>query len=92
MRTCIDVRVLILYDQIMKVSATFLRQNIYKLLDQVLKTGDPVVVERNGKKLQIIPLTERKKRKLSDLPERDDIIVGDPEDLVHIDWSSEWKP
>lgn len=25
------------------------------------------------------------------LPKRD-IIVGDPEDLVHIDWSSEWQP
>jgi len=25
------------------------------------------------------------------LPKRD-IIVGDPEDLVHIDWSSEWRP
>ena len=25
------------------------------------------------------------------LPKRD-IIVGDPEDLVHLDWSSEWRP
>jgi len=25
------------------------------------------------------------------LPKRD-IIVGDPDDLVHIDWSSEWRP
>ena len=25
------------------------------------------------------------------LPKRD-IIVGDPEELVHIDWSSEWRP
>ena len=25
------------------------------------------------------------------LPKRD-IIAGDPDDLVHIDWSSEWRP
>ncbi len=25
------------------------------------------------------------------LPKRD-IIIGDPEDLVHLDWSSEWRP
>jgi hypothetical protein len=25
------------------------------------------------------------------LPKRD-IIVGNPDDLVHIDWSSEWRP
>jgi hypothetical protein len=25
------------------------------------------------------------------LPKRD-IIVGDPEELVHLDWSSEWRP
>lgn len=25
------------------------------------------------------------------LPKKD-IIVGDPEELVHIDWSSEWRP
>ena len=25
------------------------------------------------------------------LPKRD-LIVGDPEDLVHVDWSPEWRP
>ncbi len=26
------------------------------------------------------------------LLQKRDIIVGDPEELVHIDWSSEWRP
>ena len=29
--------------------------------------------------------------KLANLKRRD-CIIGDPEDLVHIDWSKEWKP
>ncbi len=76
----------------MKVTATYLRQHIYELLDQVLKTGEPLILERHGKKLQIATVVERPRRKLSQLRERNDIIVGDPEDLVHMDWSTEWKP
>ena len=29
---------------------------------------------------------------LERLPRRDGVVVGDPEDLVHIDWSEGWKP
>jgi PHD/YefM family antitoxin component YafN of YafNO toxin-antitoxin module len=76
----------------MNITATYLRQHIYALLDRVLATGDPLVIERNGRKLKIVPVTERKKRRLEDIPERDDIVIGDPEELVHIDWSNEWHP
>jgi hypothetical protein len=70
-----------------KVTASKLRENIYGILDQVLETGTPVEVIRKGKVLKIVP--EQKPDKLSRLKKRK-CIVGDPEDLVHLDWSSEW--
>jgi prevent-host-death family protein len=72
----------------MKVTASTLRQNIYKLLDQVLETGSPIEIERKGKKLKIVPVKPEGKLAHLDGP---DIMKCDPEDLVHIDWSSEWK-
>lgn len=71
----------------MKVTASKLRENIYGILDQVLETGTPVEVIRKGKVLKIVP--EQKPDKLSRLKKRD-YLVGDPEDIVHMDWSSEW--
>lgn len=76
----------------MTISASELRQNIYKLLDEVLETGRPLEVERKGKLLRIWPAeTESRLHRLDSLPRRSDII-GDPEDLVHIDWSQYWNP
>jgi len=71
----------------MKVTASKLRENIYGILDEALKTGVPVEVVRKGKILKIVP--ETKPDKLSRLKKRK-CIVGDPEDLVHLDWSNEW--
>ena len=31
-------------------------------------------------------------RDLGAIPKTCSIIVGDPDELVHIDWSSEWRP
>jgi antitoxin (DNA-binding transcriptional repressor) of toxin-antitoxin stability system len=70
-----------------KVTASKLRENIYGILDQVLETGTPVEVIRKGKVLKIVP--EQKPDKLSRLKKRN-YLVGDPEDIVHMDWSSEW--
>jgi hypothetical protein len=70
----------------MKVTASKLRENIYGILDQALE-GVPVEVVRKGKILRIIP--EVKPDKLSRLKKRN-CIVGDPDDIVHMDWLSEW--
>ncbi|MFZ5482220.1 MAG: type II toxin-antitoxin system Phd/YefM family antitoxin [Myxococcota bacterium] len=74
----------------MPVTASDLRANIYKLLDEVIETGVPLVIERNGHRLTIVP--EEPVSKLDRLEPHPDTIVGDPEDLVHMDWSSYWKP
>jgi prevent-host-death family protein len=74
----------------MAVTASELRANIYKILDRALETGLPVEVERKGKLLRITPVGEPSK--LSRLPRRAEFVRGDVADLVHVDWSSEWKP
>lgn len=74
---------------IMKISATRLRQNLYNILDEVLETGQPVEIERKGRVLRIVP--EKQGSIFDRLEEHPDAIVGDPEELVHRDWSSSWK-
>jgi hypothetical protein len=71
-------------------TASKLRANIYRMLDEILETGQPLEIERNGKTLVIAP---KKERSIWDrLPRREGFIVGDPDELIHIDWSSEWNP
>jgi hypothetical protein len=71
-------------------TASKLRANIYRMLDEVLETGQPLEIERNGKTLVIAPKEEQS---IWDrLPRREGFIVGDPDELIHVDWSSEWNP
>jgi len=71
------------------ITATELRKNIYKLLDNILESGIPLKVERRDKILLITPAEPVSK--LECLDEHPDCIVGNPEDLVHLDWSEEWN-
>ena len=73
-----------------RYSASALRADLYKLLDRVLETGEPLEIERRGRVLRIV--AERKTSKLDLLKPHPGFINGDPMDLVHMDWSSEWKP
>ena len=72
----------------MSISASTLRGNIYKLLDQVLATGQPLEIERKGRLLKIIP--ENQSTKFEKLV-RHTCLQGDPESVVHLDWSGEWR-
>jgi hypothetical protein len=73
----------------MRLKPSQLREDIYRILDQVLETGVPVEIERHGKLLKII--AAEPPSKLANLKPRR-YLVGDPEDLVHLDWSGEWRP
>jgi hypothetical protein len=73
----------------MTVTVSGLRQNIYRLLDQVIETGQPLAVKRGNRILKIV--ADKPASKLSRLS-RHTCIRGNPEDLVHLDWSKEWKP
>ena len=72
------------------VSDSNIQRDILGLLDKVVKTGVPVEIERKGKRLIISPAEKR--RNLDSLEDHTDFIVGKPDDIVHMDWSKEWKP
>jgi hypothetical protein len=87
------VRTLNRLEDPMALTASKLRANVYRLLDQVLETGTPLEIERNGKTLVIAPKEKEAGGSIWDrLPRREGYIVGDPGELIHIDWSSEWNP
>lgn len=73
-----------------KLTASRLRADVYQVLDGVLATGVPAVIERRGRTLRIIP--GKPVNRLDSLVARPDFIKGDPEDLVHLDWSHAWRP
>lgn len=74
----------------MGISASRLRADIYRLLDEVLETGQALEIERRGRVLEIVPKDTGPR--LDRLPRRPDFIAGDPEDLISLDWSGEWRP
>ena len=74
----------------MTITVSALRQDLYRLLDRVLETGETLEIERKGRRLLVTPA--QIPPKLDRLVPHPDCIVGDPEDLVHVDWSSEWRP
>lgn len=76
----------------MAMTASALRANVYRILDEVLDTGEPVEIERGGRLLRIVPVESTPGSKLDRLRPIKGLIVGDPEDIVHMDWSSEWRP
>ena len=73
----------------MTVTASELRSQIYRLLDQVVETGQPLEVERKGARLRIA--VDQPRKKLDRLVTRK-CIVGDPDDLAAMDWSDTWSP
>ncbi|MCF8084397.1 MAG: type II toxin-antitoxin system Phd/YefM family antitoxin [Deltaproteobacteria bacterium] len=73
-----------------QVSYGNIEEDILKVLDEGLSTGVPVEIERKGKRLLISPA--KKRRDLDRLEKHPDFILGNPDDLIHMDWSSEWHP
>ncbi len=73
----------------MKLTASKLRQDIYRILDRILETGRPVEIARRGRTLKIV--AEEPPSKLDRLEPRA-YLRTDPEELVQLDWSGEWRP
>ncbi len=66
------------------VTSSKLQNNLDQLLDEILNTGKPQEIERNGKRLIISPVETVDK--LQKLIYRPQAIIGDPDDLVQISW------
>ena len=62
------------------LSLTALRKRLFEVVDRVLSTGTPAVIERNGRRVLLVP-EDRIGSRLSHLRRRNGI-VGDPETLV----------
>ena len=71
------------------MTASALRRDIYRILDRVLDTGEPVIIERNGRRVRIS--AEEVPSRLEALVRRPDVVVGDSDDFVELDWSDEWS-
>ncbi|MBW4644928.1 MAG: type II toxin-antitoxin system Phd/YefM family antitoxin [Goleter apudmare HA4340-LM2] len=70
-----------------KVTLTELSNNIEHLLDEVLETGIPIEINKNGKLLKIVTIEQ--KDKLKNLTFKPNVIQGNPDDLVNISWDQE---
>jgi len=75
----------------MPINPTQLRADLYNILDQILETQQPVEIIRHGKLLEISVKHTLEQSKLAHLIPHPGTILGDPEALVHCDWSHEWK-
>jgi hypothetical protein len=71
----------------MKITASKLRENIYRVLDEAIETGVAVEIVRKVTLLRIIP--EPRASKLARLKKRAGF-VGDPDDIIGMDWLREW--
>jgi len=71
------------------LTPTELRRDIYRLLDQVLETGEPLEIERGGRTLLLVPGPGRHRR-LADLPRRQ-AIACTPEELIATSWEDSWN-
>lgn len=71
------------------LSSSCLQANLDQLLDKVIESGEPLEIERQGRRLKIIPQIQGKLDLLKPHPE---FLQVAPEEIVHIDWSKEWHP
>ena len=72
----------------MSITASKLREDIYKILDQAIETGQPVKITRKGTVLHIVP--EKRASKLKNLTVRT-VFLGDSDEIATMDWSREWS-
>lgn len=72
----------------MAITASKLRENIYRILDEAIETGIPVEVARKGVILRIVPA--KPASKLSRLKKRSGY-RGDPDEITRIDWLKKWR-
>ena len=73
----------------MLLTATKLRANVYAILDQILATGEPIDIERNGKMLRL-QAVEPGLRLDRPLPSPN-TIAGASAGLAERDWSHDWS-
>jgi len=74
---------------VMAITGTKLRENVYRVLDEALETGKPLEIRRKGRTLHLVP--DSNGLRLDRLRKRP-TLCGQPDEIIHMDWSSEWRP
>ena len=74
----------------MQANITQLRSHLYQWIDHVVATGEPIEINRHGTTVKIIR-DKPKHQKKRVFEKREGFFIGDPESIVHMDWSSEWS-
>lgn len=64
-----------------------LTTNLINLLEEIVTTGDPIELNWQGNRFQILPV--QKKSKLDNLVPHPEVYIGDPDDFVNISWEHE---
>ena len=78
----------------MAITATKLRSDLYRVIDDVIRKGVAVEVELRGKKVRIVPAEPCDK--LANLVKRPGVIAGDPGRLARVKtfdeakWRKKW--
>ena len=70
-----------------KITLTKLRSDLFNVADRVLASGEPVLIERNGQNLLLIP--QENPSKIARLTKRA-LIIGDANDLAELQ-PSDWQ-
>ena len=73
-----------------RMKPTHLRKNLYQVLDEILRTGQAVEIDRNGRTLRIEPVA--KASRLSRLTPHPEAVTGDLDTIDDIRWEDYWKP
>jgi len=63
--------------------------NIEKCLENIADSHEPLEIEYKGQTFVIS--VKSRPDKLSHLKPHPGCVTGNPDDIVHIDWSGEWK-
>ncbi len=71
------------------IKPSHLRADLYRILDRVLDRGEAIEITRRGRRIRLVADASTGLDALKPHPEA---IQGNPEDIVSIDWSDEWRP
>lgn len=73
-----------------QLSATHLRADLFKTLDRVAATGEPVEIVRPGGTVRIVAADSGKR--LARLTPHPGTIIGSVDALADLNWADTWQP
>ena len=77
----------------MAITPSYLREHLYTILDEAAETGTSpeIVLRKKGKKGRTLRIVADRKPDIFDrLEPHPNILLVDPEEIVHMDWSHYW--